>query len=396
MKKIMILGAGIYQVPLIKKAREMGLETIVVSIDGPYPGFKYADKIYKYDTRDVDAILAAAICENIDGIVTTGTDVAVRAIGFVCDALNLPGISKKAARLLTDKADMKIAFSEGVSTSPFRIIKNKEQAAEAARLIGYPVMVKACDVSGSRGISRVDGDEGLGKAVDYAFAATHTDHIIIEKMVTGYEIGVDGFVRNGETVLCLPHDKYIARCDATTVPAGHSFPFKGSAALKEAIRREFDNVVKATGLNNCAVNMDVFVTGEDSVSVLEAGGRCGATTIPELISIYTGIDYYEAMIRTAMGEAFDFTPKKATPCMGRLLTSPITGCIRAIDEEGLEKIRQEGICFSLDYGVGDTVHKMQDGTDRIGQIIMETEKEEEIQAMAEKILGCLTIEAQGE
>ena len=33
-RKIMILGAGIYQVPLIRKAKEMGLETLVVSIPG--------------------------------------------------------------------------------------------------------------------------------------------------------------------------------------------------------------------------------------------------------------------------------------------------------------------------------------------------------------------------
>ena len=34
MKKLMIMGAGIYQVPLIKKAKEMGIYTIVVSIPG--------------------------------------------------------------------------------------------------------------------------------------------------------------------------------------------------------------------------------------------------------------------------------------------------------------------------------------------------------------------------
>ena len=37
MKKIMILGAGIYQVPLIRTARRMGLYTIVLSIPGVYP-----------------------------------------------------------------------------------------------------------------------------------------------------------------------------------------------------------------------------------------------------------------------------------------------------------------------------------------------------------------------
>lgn len=33
-KRIMILGAGVYQVPLIKKAKEMGLETVVFSPKG--------------------------------------------------------------------------------------------------------------------------------------------------------------------------------------------------------------------------------------------------------------------------------------------------------------------------------------------------------------------------
>ena len=51
-KKLMILGAGIYQVPLIKKAKEMGLETLVVSIKGNYPGIALEDSFYEIDTRD--------------------------------------------------------------------------------------------------------------------------------------------------------------------------------------------------------------------------------------------------------------------------------------------------------------------------------------------------------
>ena len=89
----MILGAGIYQVPLIQKAKEMGLETIVVSIPGNYPGFAFADKVYKLDTRDQEAVLRAAQRERIDGICTSGTDVAVVTIGYVCEKLGLPGIS---------------------------------------------------------------------------------------------------------------------------------------------------------------------------------------------------------------------------------------------------------------------------------------------------------------
>ena len=42
--KIMILGAGVYQVPLIRRARERGLYTLAVSIPGNYPGFAWADR----------------------------------------------------------------------------------------------------------------------------------------------------------------------------------------------------------------------------------------------------------------------------------------------------------------------------------------------------------------
>ena len=81
MKKIMILGAGIYQVPLIETAKRMGLYTIVVSIPGNYPGFALADKVYYENTVDDEKILEIAREENIDGIVTTGTDVCVITIG---------------------------------------------------------------------------------------------------------------------------------------------------------------------------------------------------------------------------------------------------------------------------------------------------------------------------
>lgn len=393
MKKLMILGAGIYQVPLIRKAKNMGLETFVVSIPGHYPGFELADRLFYLDTRDVAGILKAAKEEKIDGIMTTGTDVAVKAIGAVCDALNLPGISEKAAFLVTDKALMKEAFRRGgVPTSAFHIVKTKEEALRAARDLGYPVMIKACDVSGSRGISKVTDDSGVETAFVFAMAATHTDHLIVEKMNVGYEIGLDGFVRDGKVVLCLPHTKYVGRTEATTVPIGHGFPFPGNEALHKAIREALEAIVSATGMNNCAVNADVFVTGDHEVSVIEAGGRCGATTIPELITWHTGVDYYKAMIMAALGEPFDMTPTCETPCIGQLLLSPRDGIITAVNEAGIEALRSDSVSIGLDYGVGDRVEKMKNGTDRIGQIVVKSGEKSYVDELVSRVQACLTIE----
>lgn len=391
MKKLMILGAGIYQVPLIKKAKEMGIETIVMSIDGNYPGFAFADHVYKIDTRDCDGILATAIYENIDGILTTGTDVAVRTIGFVASAMGLPGISSEAARILTDKADMKVAFGRGVTTSPFRIVRNVHDACIAADELGYPVMMKACDFSGSRGISRADNKEELEKAFALSQSVSHVHHYIVEQVTEGQEIGLDAFVYHGEIRLCLPHTKYVYHAGNTTVPIGHGFPYQARDGVNDTIRQELEAIVKTTGMDNCAVNADLFVQPDGNVSIIEAGGRAGATCIPELIFEYTGIDYYRQLILCAIGEVPDFTITRHTPCIGMLISSPKNGIIGEIDTQKIEALSSGDVSVSLDYKIGDRVFAMRNGTDRIGQVIMRTDQPKEVKRKIREVLSCIKI-----
>ena len=87
MKKLMVLGAGISQLPLIQTAKNMGLHVIVVSRQGNYPGFALADQVYYEDTTNSQKIVEISKHEHIDGICSTGTDVAVKSIGCVVDAL---------------------------------------------------------------------------------------------------------------------------------------------------------------------------------------------------------------------------------------------------------------------------------------------------------------------
>ena len=372
-KKIMILGAGIYQVPLIRRAKELGHYVIAVSREGDYPGFRYADEVLKIDTTDREAVLRAAREYRIDGILTAGTDVAVKTIGYVCEKMNLCGIPLSAAGILTDKALMKMAFAGIVSTSLFRIAKSCAEAAEAAEEIGYPVMVKACDVSGSRGIVKAECPDQLPEAWTAAEDATHTDHIVIEKFEEGSEIGVDAFVRDGKVILYAPHGKLNVKRKGITVPGGHMFPLAVSESVSENIRHELDAIIAATGLDNCAVNCDMIIRPDGSVSVIEAGGRSGATCIPELIRIYTGVDYYRLMIATALGESMEIPKEReypGTPCAAGLIFSDTSGAIKSIDENGIEKIRKQAHELVLDVKVGDRVSVMRNGTDRIGHIIL--------------------------
>jgi biotin carboxylase len=389
----MVLGAGIYQVPLIRKARAMGIETIVVSYAGNYPGFSEANRFHEIDTTDADAVLEAAREERIDGIVTTGTDVSVPTVGHVCDALGLPGISASASRNLTDKAAMKESFrAAGVSTSPFEVVGRLDEARRAAIRLGLPVMVKACDVSGSRGITKVSRIDDLDAAYQAATNATHADHIVVEKFVSGTEIGVDGFVSRGSVALFAPHEKFVRRAGAVTIPSGHSFPLMRSKETRDSLFRQVALVVEATGMDECAFNGDVMVLPDGGVSIIEMGGRCGATCIPELISMHLGFDYYAQMIRAALGEPVRFDSDCSKPCMAKLLFSDVAGTVETIDLSRLRALeRSSGARIGIDVAPGDHVHAVHDGTDRFGQVIMATDDESELDRVLASANDCIRL-----
>ena len=392
MKKLMILGASIYQVPLIKTAKKMGIYTVVASVKGNYPGFEIADKACYVNTIDKEAILDVCRKEKIDGICTSGTDVAVATIGYVNEAMGLSGISESAANKACNKSAMKEAFKAGgVDASEFIKVHSLDEAHEAADTIGYPVVVKCVDSSGSRGINVVETKDGLEEAYNESIKYSHKDYVLVEEMLNGNEIGVDGMVQNGEIILIAPHEKYTYKCGGATIPAGHSFPYYCNEKVSKEIDKQITLAVRALGLDNCAFNSDVFIDG-DRVHIIEMGGRAGATGIPELISIYYGFDFYEKMIENAFGQKVDLSGRGIlTPCMSKLLMSPVDGILSDIDAEHIDGLRAQGNEIVLDYGVGESVEKMYNGTTRIGHLIARTDDEVEVNKIMSEIYKSLYV-----
>lgn len=391
-KKLMIMGAGIYQVPLIKKAKAMGLETLVVSIPGEYPGIALADEFIPLDTRDKEGILKYAMERGIRGICTSGTDVAVQTIGYVNEHMNLSGISYEAAQKVTDKLLMKQAFSKhDVSTAAFEKVTSYEQALSAADTIGYPVIVKIVDSSGSRGVKKVKSREELLDAYTEASNITKKDYLLIEAFIDAEEIGVDAFVSEHGIEVFLPHEKFTYTVNGVTVPMGHAFPFHADNKLFAELEKQMNLAVEAVGLKNCPVNADVFIK-EDKVWIIEIGGRTGATCIPELISTYKGYDWYEKIIRAALGESVDFTSEKEIPCMAKLLFSHKDGIIKHIDQKVVQTLLEKGVIVQLDYGIGKTIETMKNATDRIGHVIMSGDDESVLDEYLAMLRGAIELE----
>ena len=390
MRKLMIMGAGTYQVPLIKAAKELGIYTIAVSIPGKYPGFAFADEVLHINTIDAEAVLSAARERQIDGICTAGTDVAVMTIGKVNDALGLSGISYDAAKIACDKVLMKQCYEEnGVRTARYRKVYFNEDVNEKIKGLEYPLIFKIVDSSGSRGITRVDQPSQIPAAILNAQSFTRKDYYIVEEFIIGREFGAQAFVMDGEVQFILPHGDYIF-LGSTGVPAGHFAPYSLSEDAFKDCYETCERAIHAMKLNNCAVNCD-FIMRDNKTYVLEIGGRSGATCLAELVSIYYGYNYYNKIIQVALGEKPVFPVEKAVPNASKLLMSDKDGEIIALANRNPRNDPNiYEVCF--DYTVGDQVKKFHVGPNRIGHVITQGRTLSEATNALDRALGNIEIE----
>jgi biotin carboxylase len=172
------------------------------------------------------------------------------------------------------------------------------------------------------------------------------------------------------------------------VPIGHFAPYDLSEEVIEDAKHQLTLAAQAMGLDNCAINAD-FILKDGKTYVLELGGRSGATCLAELVSIYYGYDYYEKLIRAALGEEVDFPQTKAVPNASKLLRSDRDGVIRSITNRNEP---QDGIYeIQFDYGVGDQVRKFHVGPHRIGHVITKGETLEEAVALLQDALSKIEI-----
>jgi len=371
-KKILILGAGVNQLSVIRQARAMDMEAVVCSRPGPYQGIGEAARFYPTDTTDIEGCIAIAREENIDGVLCPGTDVAMPALGAINDALGLPGPGYKAALMASDKLLMKKAFAEnGVRTAAFSPASCYEEAMQAAHKIGFPLVVKVPNRSGSRGVEIVGDPAGFGEAYNRCLAVGAKNGLIVEAFLQGEEFGAQSFVRDGRILFVMPHGDIVRRTEHGQVPVGHYVPYGASSELVADIEEQITRCVNALGLNDCAINMD-FTLVNGKAYVLEIGARVGATCLCELVSLYYSINYDEFMIRTACGELMDcaFAPT-GNAAAAMLLFSEQDGILEGVS---FPEHPAPGLVQAfVDYPPGTPVSRFRAGPDRIGHVIFKVE-----------------------
>ena len=370
MKRLLIIGASILQLPAIKKAKELGFYVGVADYNPNAIGIPYADEYFNVSTIDEEGVCEAARAFGADGIMTLATDMPMRSVAYACQKLGLVGISYDTAVKSTDKGEMIKAFeANGVEHPWYYILETPEQAEAVLDRITYPCITKPTDNSGSRGVMLVNNREELTQAIAYSSENGRKGGVIVEEYMVGSEVSVEVIVYQG-----IPHVLQVTDKLTTGAPhfveMGHSQPSRLGAENVAKIEDLACRAVKAVGINDGPAHVEIMLT-KDGPKMVELGARMGGDCITtHLVPLSTGIDMIKATIDICLGEEPDIAPRFDKGSAIRFFNVPY-GTITAID--GVEEAQKiPGVQeISFTKTVGEKAGEIGSSTDRAGFVIVQ-------------------------
>lgn len=320
--KILVANRGEIAIRIFRACSELGIKSLCIySKEDKYSLFRTkADESYLIGEDkgpidaylDIDAIIKLAKEKNVDAI-HPGYGFLSENPEFVrkCEenGIIFIGPSADIMNMMGDKINSKqIAKNVSVPTIPGidKPIKSIEEAKEIASQIGYPIMLKASNGGGGRGMRVVYDENNLG--IEYETACSESkkafgeDIIFIEKFIVNpkhIEVQILGDMY-GNIVHLYERDCSVQRRHQKIIEYAPAFSL--STQLREKICKCAVKIAKHVGYVN-AGTLEFLVDENENFYFIEMNPRVQVEhTVTEMI---TGIDIVQSQILIAQGHRLD-------------------------------------------------------------------------------------------
>jgi biotin carboxylase len=368
--RLLVLGAGPAQLGLLEAARARGLWVAVVDRDPGAPGFQFADRRCILSTEDEPAIERLVGALEIDGIISPGTDWPVGVAARIAERAGLPHpISPQTAVLATNKLRQRERLAEaGVPQPRSWVVGNGDDPPE----VDGPVVVKAPDRQGQKGLTLVVDPAALVPAIETARGAARSGLALVEELVDGPEVTVVGFSIDGVFTALTVTDRITAELPAFGVALAHVWPSHVGGLSPDVA----EAAVAALGIENGPSYTQLRISPEGP-QVIEVAARLGGGHDAELVQAVLGVDLNGLALDAALGNELVLPPHE--PRVGgavtRFLVAPPGVLERVEVPAGLEAriYREPGYVFT----------PLRRGADRAGAVLVTAGSREEALAQAD-------------
>lgn len=302
----MILGAAVDQVPLIKAAKDLGLFVVCCDYTDTNPGLCMVDKHYKVDYMDRNVLFDIAKKEKVDGVISN-SEPAMENVAYLTETLQLTGNTLSSIECLSNKSKFRTLLEEvGVFCPKHFLAKTKEELWKGIDKVGFPIIIKPCACSASRGITVLHekNKERIEDAFDDSMAFSWNKQVEIEEYVqmpSSSSIEGELFVYNDDIWFNGLFDVQRSKL-YTMIPMTYLCPIIIDEGKMNKIEDTVTRIVKGAGLSFGEFNIEMYFTETGEVFVIEFNTRQGGRYLPIMVQEHNGIDYYKLLVSLAVGD----------------------------------------------------------------------------------------------
>lgn len=389
-KKLLLLGGLRYLLPVIEAAHEQGYYVITCDYLPENIAHKYSDEYHNVSIVDKEVVLRLARELQIDGIMSFAVDPGVVTAAYVQERLGLPSAGPyESVLVLQNKDRFRRFLSEHGFNTPwaagYRLV---EEAWEDRGRFAWPVIVKPTDSAGSKGVLRVDGEDGLRPALEEAFGHSLSGGIIVEEFIekAGCSSDSDCFSVDGELrFVSFSAQRFDENAAGPYVPAAYSWPSTMNMREEAELTSELQRLITLLGMHTSVYNVETRIGKDGKAYIMEVSPRGGGNRLSEMLRHATGVDLITAAVRAAVGD--EVAGVEQRPYRGHwaevVLHADRDGRFAELDIDG--KFRAEHVMEEdLWVRAGDVVSPFKGANDAIGTLVLRFETEEELEESLDK------------
>lgn len=301
-KKMLLLGGGHAEIPLIQAAQSLGWYVITTGNAREGLGHPYADKNVFADFSDKDAMLELAKSEGVQAVCSGCNDFALLSTVYVCEKLGLPGHDSYATSLEIHHKDKYRALATrlGIPTPRALVVRNAAEFEAAIAQLTFPIIVKPVDLTGGKGIHRAATPEEAHTAYKDACSRTRQDHIVVEEFVQGMNHGFSAMLVKGKVAFAFAdNEQYFVN---KYLVSGANSPSTSSNKTLAMLREYSECIAQDLHLVDGILHIQYIERVDGTPVIIEICRRPPGDLYIKFVKYATGIDYPKFIVQAETGE----------------------------------------------------------------------------------------------
>lgn len=301
-KKMLLLGGGHAEIPLIQAAHELGWYVITTGNAREGLGHPYADKNVFADFSDKDAMLELAKSEGVAAVCSGCNDFALLSTVYVCEKLGLPGHDSYATSLEIHHKDKYRALATrlGIPTPRALVVRSVTEFEAAITELAFPIIVKPVDLTGGKGIHRAATADEARVAYKDACSRTRQDHIVVEEFVQGSNHGFSAMLVKGKVAFAFSDNEqyYINKY----MVSGANSPSTSSDKTLDMLRKYSERIAQELHLVDGILHIQYIERADGTPIIIEICRRPPGDLYIKFVKYATGTDYPKFIVQAETGE----------------------------------------------------------------------------------------------